>query len=225
VIVTPILLFQQASRCGASASRRYDGRAAALFDMPDEFVATISLVRNGIPRFVIGQAARGLANIVFLSRSNGQFEWAALVVDRQVKHDLNPPRDRPRASSPPFFWIALAAGWWARMVVESSMRHSRSGSCQTSKNATPHPPFAQPIEPLQGQVPFSESFGKVAPWSPRPRDPTHGFVEQPIVFGCTSGVARFAGPQVLDLHPLFVRDLVSPHNLGSSLNRKCDKVS
>ncbi len=75
VIVTPILLFQQASRCGVSASRRNDGRAAALFDMLDEFVAIISLVRNGIPRFVIGQAARGLANIVFLSRSNGQFEW------------------------------------------------------------------------------------------------------------------------------------------------------
>ena len=74
VIATPIQPFQQASRCDASASRRNDGRAAALFDMPDEFVAVISHVRNDIRWFVIGQEARGLADIVFLSRSNGQFE-------------------------------------------------------------------------------------------------------------------------------------------------------
>ena len=60
---------------------------------------------------------------------------------------------------------------------------------------------------------------------PRPHNPTHGLDEQPIVFGCTSGDARFAGQRVLDLHPLFVRDLVSLYNVGSSLNRNCDKVS
>jgi len=88
------------------------------------------------------------------------------------------------------------------------------------QNASLHAPFASPIEPLEDRVSFSESFGKVAPWSPRPRDPTYGIDEQPIVFGCPSGDARFAGQRVLKLHSSFVRDLVSPHNVGSSLNRK-----
>jgi hypothetical protein len=92
-------------------------------------------------------------------------------------------------------------------------------------NASLHAPFASPIEPLEDRVSFSESFGKVAPWSPRPHNPTRGFDEQPIVFGCTSGNARFAGQRTLDLHSSFVRDLVLPHHVGSSLNRNCDKVS
>ena len=70
---------------------------------------------------------------VFLSRSNGQFEWAALGVDRQVKLGAESAMRPAEGLVDPFFWIAPAACWWARMVVESSMRHSRSGSCQTSK--------------------------------------------------------------------------------------------
>jgi hypothetical protein len=37
------------------------------------------------------------------------------------------------------FFLAPAACWWARMTVESSIRHSRSGSCQT-RNRRSHTP-------------------------------------------------------------------------------------
>ena len=83
-IAPSVLSFQQAPRCGAAASRRNDRLAATVFDLFDELVAVVAFVRDYVIRFMIGQQARSLADIVLLPWCKDQFDGTALRIYSRV---------------------------------------------------------------------------------------------------------------------------------------------
>ena len=139
LVAAAVLSAQQASRDGASGPRRDHGGAAAVADLLDELVAVVPFVRDQVARFVIRQQPHRLSHIVRLSGRHGQFDRTPLGLNGQVQLGAeSATRPTEGLVLAPFF-LAPAACWWARMTVESSIRHSRSGSCQACKRR-PHTP-------------------------------------------------------------------------------------
>ena len=81
---------------------------------------------------------------------------------------------------PPF--LAPAACWWARTMVESTIRYSKSGSSDiASKYPPPNTLDAPSAEAPEHAVPISKHLRKITPGSARTHDPQHAFHEHPIV--------------------------------------------
>ncbi len=138
-VAATILASQQASGYGASSPRGDHRRAATEPNIPEPRVAVIAFVRDQVTRLVVGQQMGGLRHIMVLSGCNDQVHRLAGRFDGDVQLGAKTATRTPEGFIGPPFFIAPAACWWARMTVESSIRHSKSGSCQTfnSRSQTP----------------------------------------------------------------------------------------
>src|SRR5262249_61331822 len=109
----------------AIAAGRNHRLAATLGNYIHERIAVVALVRDDILRFVLGQQRGCSIHIMFLAGSHNHFYRTAAGIDGQVQFRAEPAtRPAQRFVSTPFF-MAPAACWWARMIVESSIKHSK----------------------------------------------------------------------------------------------------
>src|SRR5262245_8203514 len=132
-----------------AAAQRWDHRlGAGRLHPADEAVAVVRLVGDHrLGRKPLQQGLR-LGQVAYLPGGHPQPYRVAQAVHRYVG------RGRGAAEAPPqrllrlparavAFFFAPAECWWARMMVESRMSHSRSGSCSTAKTARQTPFLAQ----------------------------------------------------------------------------------
>ena len=135
-----ITLLEKPAFFVAAFPARYDGRTPALPDGGDNFIAVVCLVSDDILWLVICQQRGGLLAVVDLARGDDQFNRTTFRVDCQV--DLRAEASARTAQcfvTPPF----PAACWWARIMVESSIKHSRSGSCHVLRSSSQIPRLHQ----------------------------------------------------------------------------------
>ncbi len=129
-VPTPILLAADSPWLVSVSQARNDRPAATTFHVLNDFIAVIGLVRDHIFGFVVGQEVGGFLAVVNLAGGHDQFDGPAFRVDRDMDLRAEPATRSPEPFEIPFF---PAACWWARMVVESSIKHSRSGSFKASR--------------------------------------------------------------------------------------------
>ena len=224
-ITAIILSSQHAARHGASRPSGNNRNAATTPDVPDRRIAVIALIRDPVMETVVGQQTRRFRRIVGLAGNHDPFHRTSLrfygkvqKVQLGAQAPARMPQGLPRA---PFFRVPAACGR-GRMTLESSIRHSKSGSCQVRRRrAQPHP-FAPPVakrrladwrvETPEHRIPRPEPLRQIAPRGPRASDPPHRMDEPPIVPGCPPAVRRSAGQKILALFPLLVGNFVSPRD-------------
>ncbi len=106
--------------------------------------------------------------------------------------------------APPF--LAPAACWCARTMVESMIRYSKSGSStRASKIRLPNALLGPAAEALEHAVPVAKLRGQVAPRSSRAHQPQHSVHEQTIVLAVPSPVPFFTRNKRFDALPLRAR--------------------
>src|SRR4029077_3206044 len=130
-VPSAILLLEQGSLLRSAFQARNDGCTSPSLDGCDDLVAVVLFVGDNVLGFVIRQQGCRLLTVVDLTRCHNQFDWAAFRVHRQVDLRAEPSaRATETFATPPF----PAACWWARITVESSIKHSRSGSFHASRS-------------------------------------------------------------------------------------------
>lgn len=141
-ISAAVLPAQQASRDRASGPRWDHGRAAPFANLRDEVVAVVAFIRDQVAGIMVAQQTGSLGHVMVLSGRNDQFDRSPRCLDGDVQlGSESAARAAEGLVLAPFF-LAPAACWWARMTVESSIRHSRSGSCQACKRRSHTPRLA-----------------------------------------------------------------------------------
>lgn len=139
VIAAAVLFPQEPSRDGSTGPRGDHGDAAVGSDFGEELVAVIPFVGDQIMGIVFGQQVGRLGHVMSLSRRENQFDRSPRRLDGDVQLGAETAARTAEGLIVIPFFLAPAACWWARMTVESSIRHSRSGSCQACKSRTHMP--------------------------------------------------------------------------------------
>ena len=123
---------------------------------------------------------------------------------------VSPPRERPRAWSLLAAPFPVAACWWARTRVQSSIRYSLSGSSMSSgEHPLPHARLRPAREALVHALPLAVPLGQVAPVRAGPQHPQNAIHEQAVVAPGPARIAGLARQQLGDPRPLRVAQLVS----------------
>src|ERR1700693_4881660 len=79
---------------------------------------------------------------------------------------------------PPF--LAPAACWWARIMVESTIRYSKSGSSDIASKIRHQTPLAPSTEATKYTVPIAKRFRKITSGRAGAHDPQHAFHKHPF---------------------------------------------
>ena len=113
--------------------RRNDCLGAAPFDVLDHVVAVVPFVADGYFHPVVGEQGLRLRGVGLLGRRQQELNGQSQAADAGM--DLGPEAAAaaaqclfPLAACAIDFFLAPAACGWARITVESSISHSKSGS-------------------------------------------------------------------------------------------------
>src|SRR5262245_21527804 len=123
---------------------------------------------------------------------------------------LKPPRERPKAWSPAFFFRP------GRMLVGPDHRRIQDQPFQVRflqrcHNGLPNSFAAPPIKTLIDIVPLTEALGQISPGNAGARHIKNRVEKQPILLGFNRGtrLSRLARKQIPNSFPLFIRDFVT----------------
>jgi hypothetical protein len=129
---------------------------------------------------------------VDLSAGKNEAQRPTKCIGQHVDLLVNPPLDRPRA----WFWSPLfpvAACWWARTNVVSSMRYSFLRSLVRTLNTRSQTPFLAHRAKRVDAFPFAISPRQVMPVRARAQHPQDTVDEETIVRGGAAGIAGLPG--------------------------------
>ena len=146
---------------------------------------------------------------------------------------VSPPRERPRAwSAPPFAPFPVAACWWARTRVVSSIRYWFLRIVgEHREHPFPYAGLGPACEALVDGLPLAVSLGQVVPVCAGAQDPENAVDEQAVVLA-RSGRDRSLLPgsmpairphcwasAFISLRPCACSESVDPDRNESALNR------
>jgi hypothetical protein len=160
VIAAAVLAAQQASREGAARPRGNHGCASVGADFCDKLVTVVSLVRDQVAGIMVTQQAGGWGPVVGLPRREDPFDRTPRRLDGDVQLGAESAARTAEGFVVIPFFLAPAACRWARRTVESSLRPSRSGSCQACKSRAHTPCLHQRLNRWKTEFHSPKRSGK-----------------------------------------------------------------